>query len=188
MKKNIPIIFIALLVMVSLLLIISRIYYTQDITVTPTPSNASSYFPKAADEIFVSSVVPNQDLNTGITIEFATFLLPEQRDNVSFTVLNHTDESIKFTNQGFGLTIFGYDDINQRWESLELQHIPYAEPKILPPKLERWDPEINNSWDILENDVAALDREFIRLYISGVGEATNKTYGAYADVRVSRSP
>lgn len=187
MKKNVPIIFIALLVTVSLLLI-NRSDHPQDIPGTSTPSQASSYFPKEADEIFVSSVAPNQDLNTGITIEFATFLLPEQRDYLAFTLLNHTDESIKFSDQGFSLTIFGYDDINQRWESLKLQHIPYAEPKILPPKLEQWDPEINNSWDILENDVAALDREFVRLYISGVGESTNKTYGAYADVPVSRLP
>jgi len=46
------------------------------------------------------------DLNSGISIERATPVFPEQINYVGFVVFDHTDEPILFSNQGFGLTVF----------------------------------------------------------------------------------
>jgi hypothetical protein len=144
-------------------------------------------YSKEANDIFVSSIAENTDLNSGLTIERAMSLYSDQENNVSFAVFNHTNESITFPNQGFGITIFWYNDTKNLWEELSLNHLPYSTAKTLPPKLERWDFEENlNSRDVLENDVEALPYDLVRLYVSGVGDLTDKKYGAHIDITISR--
>lgn len=149
---------------------------------------ANSCFPHEADELFASSVGDNVELNSGITMQRAMPLYSEQFNNITFAVFNHTDERIIFPNQGFGLTIFGYDAVSRNWKRLKLQHVPLSEPKILPPKLETWDLETNNSWDVLENDTTKLGYEHVRLYVSGTGMITGRRYGGYLDVTISLLP
>jgi len=161
---------------------------TNDQEATSTPYLTAPYFSSEANEIFASSVVGAINLNSGVTMERAMPLYPNQINNITFAVFNHTDEPIIFPDQGFGLTVFAYDEINKDWERLQLRHVPYSQSKTLPPKLETWDFEINNGWDILENDVVALAREQIRLYVTGKGKATDKTYSAYLDITISTSP
>jgi len=188
MKKIIVIPITIISVILTFLVFVSGNPNYQGTVSTPTSYLATPYFSNEANEIFVSSVAGNMDLNSGVTMERAMPLYPDQINNVTFAVFNHTDEPIIFPNQGFGLTIFRYDDINKDWESLQLQHVPYSAPKTLPPKLENWDLEINNGWDILESDTTALGYEQIRLYVSGNGKITHKTYGGYLDVTISASP
>ena len=153
--------------------------------VTITPSPAVSLFSEEANEIFVSSVAGDVDLNSGITMDGPTpVAIPEQINNIDFAVFNHTDEPILFSNQGFDLTVFRYDEIAKKWENLPLRYVPHAEPTILPPRLETRYSDVNNSWDILEDETTAWGYKQIRLYVSGKGQMTNKTYGAYLDVTV----
>lgn len=159
----------------------SRPGITSTSTLTPVYSDE-------ANRIFFSLVAGNADLNSGITLERATSVVPEQSNNVNFAVFNHTDEPIIFPDQGFGITLFGYDDLEKCWERLQLDYVPHPEPKTLPPKLESWDLEINNGWDILESEVLSLRVEQFRIYVSGSGVKTGRTYGAYLDVSIYKSP
>lgn len=184
MRKNIivPLFAIAAMTIFLAFVLVNRNY--RESAITPTPSLSASLFSDEADDIFVSSVADNVDLNSGITMEAARSAIPEQINNVNFAVFNHTDEPILFTNQGFNLTVFRYDEIARKWENLPLRYVPNSEPKILPPRLETWDFELNNSWDILEDQTTDWGYKQIRIYISGDGEMTNKTYGAYLDVTI----
>lgn len=188
MRKIITISVAIISVILIFLVFVNVKYSYQETVFTPTAYFGTPYFSNEANEIFVSSIAGNIDLNSGITMERSMPMNSEQINMVNFAVFNHTDEPIMFTNQGFGLTVFGYDDTNGNWESLQLQHVPYPEPKTLPPKLETWDFDINNSWDLLENDTAAWEYKQIRLYLTGTGKITNKMYGAYLDVTTSASP
>ena len=144
-------------------------------------------FSKEADESFISSLGSNVNLNSGITMDSAISVVPEQVNNITFAVFNHTDEPILFPDQGFGLHIFKYDDTTHLWEKLQLQYTPYAEAAILPPKLETWNTDIHNSWDVLEDETTSFGSERLRLYISGKGQITKKIYSAYLDVPIDLS-
>jgi len=188
MRKIIVISVAIVSVILTILLFVSVNYYYSEAKPTPTPYLATPYFSNEANETFTSSVAGNIDLNSGITMDSAEAVYRFQINNITFAVFNHTEEAIIFSNQGFGLTIFRYDDITKTWENLPLSPIPYPEPKTLPPKLEKWDLDINNTWGILEDEATALGYNQVRLYISGRGKNTNKTYGAYLDATIYASP
>jgi hypothetical protein len=133
-------------------------------------------------------ITDDVDLNSGITLVRASPALPEQINNVSFVVFNHTNESINFPNQGYGITVFGYNEVSNQWQKLPLAAVPFPDPKTLPPKLEVWDFQINNSWDILQSDATALGYPEFRVYVSGTGAITRRVYGAYLDVRIYSPP
>jgi hypothetical protein len=145
---------------------------------------AASLFSDEANEIFVSSVAGKIDLNSGIIMESTTPAIPDQINYVDFNVYNHTDEPILFPNQGFGLTVFRYDEIAKEWENLPLHYVPHAEPTILPPRIGTWNTDVINSWSIFEDETTAWGYKHIRIYVSGKGMTTNKTYGAYLDVAI----
>jgi hypothetical protein len=188
MKKIVIICVAIVLAMLFILFLVNVSLYYQKAKPTSTLSIATSVSSKEADKVFVSTVVNSIDLNSGITMETTEPLYRFQSNNITFAVFNHTDETIIFPNQGFGLIVFRYDTIAHTWEKLQLNYIPYPEHKILPPKLEKWDFDIGNTWDILENDSTALGYSQVRLYISGQGKNTNKIYGAYLDVTISLQP
>ena len=188
MKKNITLSIILVIVFVTLILFISinKGYY--EVRSTPTTYSLHSYFSAEANGIFDNIVAKDIDLNSGITMERALPLYDEQINNVTFAVFNHTNESILFPNQGFGLAVFRYDEITKIWENLQLPHVPFPEPTTLRPMVESWSSENNKSWSILEDDTTALGYKQLRLYVLGRGEITNTAYGAYLDVIVSTSP
>jgi len=189
MRKIIVVSMVVILVILTILFIVHVRSDYQEANSTPIINRATPSVSNESNKAFVSSVAGSVDLNSGITaMEFLEPLYRFQINNITFVVFNHTDEAIVFSNQGFGLTVFHYDDIANAWKKLQLQHVPYPEPKILPPKLEKWDSNIDNTWDILENDSTALGYSQVRLYISGQGKNTNKTYGAYLDVTISLKP
>ena len=176
MRKNILIPLLAITVTAILIIVVRRN--------TDHPATAS-LFSNEANEIFVSSVAGDVDLNSGITMDGPTpMAIPEQINNIDFAVFNHTNEPILFSNQGFDLTIFRYDEIAKKWENLALRYVPHSEPTVLPPRLETRYSDVNNSWHILEDETTAWGYKQIRIYVSGNGQMTNKTYGAYLDVTI----
>jgi len=176
MRKNILIPLLTITVMAIFLIVVRH---------TSEHPTAASLFSDEANEIFVSSIVGNVDLNSGITMDGPTpVAIPEQINNIDFAVFNHTDEPILFSNQGFNLTIFGYDEIAKEWENLPLRYVPHSETTILPPRLETQYSEVNNSWHILEDETTAWGYEQVRIYVAGKGTKTNKIYGAYLDVTI----
>jgi hypothetical protein len=144
-------------------------------------------FSEQANLNFANSIAKDVALNSDITMERAEPVNSEQINNVSFYVFNHTDEPILFSDQGFGLAAFTYDEIDKTWKELQLPHTPFPELTILPPRTENWNPKIDNSWDILENDTTSLGYQKIRFYVLGKGKITNTSYGAYLDVIISKS-
>ena len=188
MRRTILISLSAMVLIVVIFLVISRVPNNRKVTITPTSYPVTSLFSKEADEAFVSSLGGSTDLNSGITMERATPASPDQANNITFAVFNHTDEPILFPDQGFGLIVSRYDEIDKLWERLQLPSAPYEEVKILPPKLETWDFEVNNTWGLLDYDTITFGEGRLRLYVSGKGETTNQIYGAYLDVSISSAP
>lgn len=145
----------------------------------------TSAYSKEANQSFVSSIVGDTNLNSGITIYRIEPLESSQINNITFVVLNHTEEPIVFSDQGFGYSLFWYSDTENTWEELSLPHFPDKTSKILPPKLEDLDRDIRNTWTILENDIETLPYKRVRLYVSGVGQISNSTFGSYIDLNIN---
>lgn len=185
MRKNNIILLLVIAVVAIFLVIVRGNKNYPESAVTSTPSPAGSLFSDEANKIFVSTVAGDIDLNSGITMDGPTpMAIPEQINNIDFAVFNHTDEPILFSNQGFDLTVFRYDETAKKWENLPLRFVPHSEPTILPARLESEYSDVNNSWDILEDETTAWGYKHIRIYVSGKGTVTNKTYGAYLDVTI----
>jgi len=71
---------------------------------------------------------------------------------ISILVLNHTDEPIGFENIGFNIKVFQYNSETNMWEKVLLPYTPEKTQTILPPKLEKFDFEILNSWELRDGD------------------------------------
>ncbi len=183
MKRYILLALIFVLTSASIALIATAILKPEEARFsTPT------YFSKQANLTFAYSEARDVNLNQGITLERSIPLDPKQGNNITFAVFNHTDEPILFPNQGFGLSVFRYDENNSKWEKLQLPHTPYPELTTLPPRTESWNTENNNTWDLLENDTTAFGYKKLRLYVLGKGKFSNTPYGAYLDVEISGAP
>ena len=187
LKRNL-IALMGILLLFTALLMIYVVPNNQSIQATPPSFIAASLFSKEADQLFISTVALGADLNAGITLERVTSVSPDQDKNITFGVFNHTNEPVVFPNQGFGIAVFRFDNTNKLWVNLQLQYRPYSESKTLPPHLENWDFEINNSWDISEDQVMSWGYKELRVYVSGKGKVTNRLYGTYLDVTISTSP
>ena len=153
-----------------------------------TATYLHSSFSPEADKAFYNTIAKGIDLNSGITIERALPVYDEQANNISFAVFNHTNETIIFSNQGFDLVVFRFDEAAKIWERLKLPHTPYPETTLLLPKVDSWSSEDIKTWTLLEEDTVSFEYKQLRLYVSGRGEMTNISYGAYLDVTVSTSP
>lgn len=137
----------------------------------------TSFFSKNADVIFLSAVLGDTpDVNKGLNIKKI-----ESSDGFSFVVLNHTNETIVFEDQGFGMRLFSFDNPSAEWQNLSLE---FRYEKILttiPANTESWDIEVQNTGTLFESDLAKLKFEKIRLLISGHGDKSNTYYFAYLD-------
>jgi hypothetical protein len=150
--------------------------------IPPTPS-----FNLIANDIFFEEIAKGVDLNNGLMMIRQPFLLlgegPTPSPNyVSFVVLNHSDEPITFRDQGYGMKVFTYEPKSQDWKELQMATYPAARATTLPPKLEKYDFDINNSWDISPINFGTDLPQEIRIYISGIGDTSGKQYGAFLDV------
>ena len=189
MKKNAIFLLLVIVVIAVFFMIKSSKKNYPENALTPSPSLAVSLFTDEANKVFVSTVAGNVDLNSGITmIGPMSVAIPEQINNIDFAVFNHTDEPILFSNQGFDLVVFRYDETAKKWENLPLRYVPNSEIVILPPRLETEYSDVNNSWVILDDETTAWGYKQIRIYVSGKGQITNETYGAYLDATISIAP
>lgn len=188
MQKKIRLVTVIFLASWVSVLLIQGIYNnsiksTDTLTVILTPM-----FSENANNLFSSMHEIGTDLNSGITINRIPSANIEQARNITYVVFNHTDESIIFPDQGFGLSIYQFNVTDMAWEKLPLPHFPEQVRKTLPPKLDGLDLNIRNVWTVLENDVDSLPSQDIRLYVSGSGQKTNTIYGAFMDVKINLQP
>ena len=140
-----------------------------------------------ANQIFIDNVSPVDELNTGITIERINAVqingLPTPSPNyISVLVLNHTDESVIFSDIGFDIQVFEYSPDLSTWKRLTLRYWPEKSQKVLPPKLEKFDFNVLNSWELLDGDIMNSTSNSLRIYVFGKGAVTGKTYGAFLDL------
>lgn len=174
----------ALLFVINIILVnCSQLDNPQISTYLPTPAISQK-----AQATFISTVSGNIDLNNSITI-LRTISSTSNREvinTVSYGVFNHTDENIIFSDQGFGLIVFGYDIDTEKWEELTLPYIPEQRLRALPPKIESWgDLDGQNTWTVYSQDLETFSYKHFRFYVTGFGEVTNKQYGAYLEVTLT---
>ena len=144
-----------------------------------------------ANQIFIDKISPVDELNSGITIERLNAVqingLPTPSPNyISVLVLNHTDESVIFNDIGFDIQVFEYSPELATWKRLTLRYWPEKSQKALPPKLEKFDFNILNSWELLDGDIVNATSNSLRIYVFGQGEITSKIYGAYLDLALQQ--
>jgi len=141
---------------------------------------------KRMNDKFVQEIGPINDLNTSIAFRnlsnLIVFTSPSQDPNdMSFVIQNKTNESIIFPDQGFGIQGFWLDEVAGEWIKIKQMPIYQQIRYILPPNTESYEGEIDNSLVIRGIDIMSKDYRQVRLYISGIGSNTGKTYGAYTD-------
>jgi hypothetical protein len=152
--------------------------------VEPQSTPPNSFFSEDANEIFIS-FVSTDNINTGISIEKAESVGSNKND-VGFSVFNHTNESVVFPNQGFGIQLFGYEENGKMWVELFLPHSPSSAPKTLPAKIEEWSLALQYTWSIPGMQLESFEYQKIRIFISGKGNNTNTKYGAFLDILVGK--
>jgi hypothetical protein len=147
----------------------------------------NSYAPSSDLEVeFSESYAKNADINTGILIRVTAFYKNEFESQmgkfVEFEVYNETNEPVIFKNIGFGIRIFSPDETSVAWQEIKLLYSPEMVPKIIDSNTTSFNPNIYNSFVVLYSDFDVELPKNIRLYISGVGQITNKDYIAFVDL------
>lgn len=142
-----------------------------------------------AEQSFRETIAQGADLNSGLTIVrlrlgSAVGEPTPPPTNVGLMVLNHTNESVVFINQGFGMKVLSFDLPSAKWQEVNLPTRPLEIQTTLPPKLLDYDLTINNTW---HEDLRGLDYPTARIYVVGQGATTGNIYGAYLDVTLSPS-
>lgn len=137
------------------------------------------------DTLFYALIGQEVNMNNGVTMGVVTSMQPmseppQPLNHFTYVVFNNTSEAIRFPDQGFGLEIYTIE--NSAWKLLQLRYVPIASEKELPPKLKKLDFDAENFLSLSEENLNSLPSHNIRLYIHGVGEKTNKRYGAYLDI------
>ncbi len=154
---------------------------------TPTPT--LDIFDDQVDEKFFQNYAKDVNLNQGVTISRIPLGVvlegPTPSPNYfTMKIFNHSDEPIRFQNQGFGLRTFVYDQESAAWNEVKVQK-PFPETVVLPAKTESFDPTVNNKWTIPDDNFEQLKNSEVRIYITGTGEKTGNTYAAYYDLRLA---
>jgi hypothetical protein len=142
---------------------------------------------------FITRVLSGQTdrTNDGLTVERLKVIAlegvpPPSVNQVSLLILNHTEEPIEFENQGFGVQVFEYDASTSQWNEVILPYKPERKKKIIPAKLEDFDFEILNNWELTENDFIGSKTGKVRILISGRGLDTGKKYYAFTDIALQK--
>jgi hypothetical protein len=144
-----------------------------------------------ADEKFFKLMNSDIILNSGIEVKtFSStirIISPQQdKADVSFFVLNHTDEPVIFLDQAFGVVIYFYETQNETWYKIDLLDQPGPYTTILPSNIENFSPEAKNYWRIRGKNFFQYSPGQIRIFVSGIGESTGTEYGSYTDIEIIR--
>jgi hypothetical protein len=142
---------------------------------------------------FINRVLSGQTekTNNGLTVERLKVIAlegvpPPSVNHVSLLILNHTEEPIEFENQGFGVQVFEYDASTSQWNEVILPYKPERKKKIVPAKLEDFDFEILNNWELTGEDFTNSKTGKVRILISGRGLDTGKKYYAFTDITLQK--
>lgn len=185
---------------VGILIVIVMIYllYSQRNAVNNSQSQYVDFpaTPIVSSEInnkFINRVLSGQTekTNDGLTVERLKIIAlegipPPSANHVSLLILNHTEEPIEFENQGFGVRVFEYDPSISQWNEVILPYKPERKKKIVPAKLEDFDFEILNNWELTEEDFISSKTGNVRILISGRGLDTGKKYHAFTDITIQK--
>lgn len=147
----------------------------------------NTYEPSSELEVeFVENYAKNANINNEILLRVTSFHNNEFESQagelVEFEVYNKANEPIVFKDIGFGVRIFTPDETSMTWKEINLLYSPETAPKIIDPNTVSFNPGIYNSFVIFYSDFGVEIPNNIRLYISGVGQVTNKDYIAFVDL------
>jgi len=141
-----------------------------------------------AEEKFLDTIDDVDDLNQGIMIftRITIFDGPDTKPpyNLDIAVINNTGEAINFPDNGFGVQAFAYDVDKNLWQPVDLGVHPGNIPTVLGAETEIYG---NDNWWILNGNWIQTDWHLpFRIFVHGVGIDSNKVYGAYRDIDLSR--
>jgi hypothetical protein len=131
------------------------------------------------------------EINMGLTVERMKTIAVEGApapsvNYVSILILNHTSESIIFSDIGFGVQVFQYNLRNSEWASVSLPYLPEKTQKVLPPNTKKYDFNVLNNWEFRDRDFVNVDTAWIRILFTGTGEVSSKKYAAFIDVTIQK--
>lgn len=146
-----------------------------------------------ANNKFINTVLLGQqeETNNGLTLERLKVVALEgvpqpSANHVSLLILNHTNEPVEFENVGFGLQVFEYDPSTSQWNKVALPYTPEHKKKIVPPKLEDFNFEVLNNWELTDEDFINSKSGYVRILISGQGLNSGKKYYAFLDLALQK--
>lgn len=149
--------------------------------------NWQSAIGKEADSKF-RELFPLVHLNNEIEIVITPSVFNDQNQiilNFDLSVLNHTNEPIKFLNNGFGVVFYQYRSNIHEWEQIKSDVYPGTISFTLPPAMDKSD--ITEFWIVNGNSLQNVDySQPVRIYVTGVGEISGILYGDYRDVQIKR--
>jgi hypothetical protein len=154
---------------------------------------ATPFLNNKANEKFNDIVLSGntQEINNGLSIQRLNLValkgVPTPSANhISLLILNHTEEPIEFENIGFDIQVFEYDAPADRWNKVTMPFTPDDKKKIVPAKLEDFDFDVLNSWEMTEEDFINSKTGKVRILISGTGLDTDKKYYAFTDITLQK--
>jgi hypothetical protein len=163
---------IALLILGVMLIVINP--FKQKEPNGPCDKEINSEMEKTFNELFTDGF----NFNNLVEMKYQSNDIPW-----TFLILNHSEETIIFPNNIFGLVGFHPKIDNKEWVPIELPIIT-SSPKdfSLPPNLKEYNPSVGHQLPILEKPFAKLGYERLRFFISGVGLQSGMRYGATFDI------
>jgi hypothetical protein len=183
-KKPFSLVFIG--VVISLLTIFVAPYLLYPI-ITRSIIFAQWEGPEAEDE-FIKLIGNIQDINSGITLftrKSVGETLKQKLANYDIWVVNNTEKAILFPDNGFGIKILSYEKTTNTWREISLGVWPGNQRLIVPPDSEEM--KNHDIWILNSNALRGIDwHRIIRVFVSGVGEISNKYYAAFQDIFVEK--
>ena len=147
----------------------------------------SSYTPTSdMENVFIEKFSKSATVNSGINLHVSSFYGDpsdtQAGELLSIDVYNSTDEPVAFENIGFGLRFFTPNDNLGDWKEVELLYTPAKISKLVGAHTMSYDMVNDNAYSVNYSDFKAELPNKIRLYITGSGQISNKTYVAFVDV------
>lgn len=187
-KWNSPYIYISICLVIVLLIVWSSTIWLPHLI---NPSNSTFSVSKDLQQRFISQFAVNADINSGIIISVESFFdrpsASPVNELVEFAVFNNSSEDIYFKNNGFGLRIFTVNDAINEWQEI----IPIIHPAEITTTIlartVRVDSHTNNSYFLQYSDFIGKLPSKLRIFVTGIGKITGKTYDAYVDLFINNN-
>jgi hypothetical protein len=184
-KQNVFVSGITIFLLIGLIILFTSTVWLPYFLNPPLPS----YTPTSnIGKVFIEKYAKNAEINTGISLHVSSFYSDpastQPGELISFDVYNNTDEPVVFEDIGFGLRFFTPDENLGDWKEVKIMYIPAKISKIVEANTRSYDIVNDNSYSVNYSDFKVDLPEKIRLFIKGVGQASNKTYVAFVDLLI----